>query len=59
MHFLKSRLGAGAQKEIRLYAVSLLALAIAHFPVSLGIWQELYVPEIKDEFTQLFTRYAE
>ena len=59
MHFLKLRLGAGAQKEIRLYAVSLLALAIAHFPVSLGIWQELYVPEIKDEFTQLFTKYAE
>jgi len=58
MHFLKLRLGAGAQKEIRNYAASLLALALPHFPVSLGIWQELYVPEIKDEFTELFTKYA-
>ncbi len=58
MHFLKLRLGAGAQKEIRLYAASLLALALPHFPVSLGIWQELYVPSIKDEFTELFTKYA-
>lgn len=58
MHFLKLRLGAGAQKEIRLYAACLLALAIPHFPVSLGIWQELYVPSIKDEFTELFTKYA-
>ncbi len=58
MHFLKLRLGAGAQKEIRLYAASLLALAIPHFPVSLGIWQELHVPAIKDEFTELFTKYA-
>ncbi len=58
MHFLKLRLGAGAQKEIRYYAASMLALALPHFPVSLGIWQELYVPEIKDEFTELFTKYA-
>ncbi|HLE76641.1 MAG TPA: FAD-dependent thymidylate synthase [Candidatus Babeliales bacterium] len=58
MHFLKLRLGAGAQKEIRNYAAALLALALPHFPVSLGIWQELYVPEIKDEFTELFTKYA-
>lgn len=58
MHFLRLRLSAGAQKEIRVYAASLLALAIPHFPVSLGIWQELYVPDIKDEFTRLFTQYA-
>lgn len=58
MHFMKLRLGAGAQKEIRQYAAALLALALPHFPVSLGIWQELYVPEIKDEFTELFTKYA-
>ncbi len=59
MHFLKLRLGAGAQKEIRNYAASLLALALPHFPVSLGVWQEIHVPEIKDEFTELFTKYAE
>ena len=59
MHFLKLRLSAGAQKEIRNYAASLLALALPYFPVSLGIWQELHVPEIKDEFTELFTKYAE
>jgi len=58
MHFLKLRLGAGAQKEIRNYAAAMLALAVPHFPVSLGIWQELHVPEIKDEFTELFTKYA-
>lgn len=58
MHFLKLRLGAGAQKEIRWYAAALLALSLPHFPHSLGIWQELYVPEIKDEFTELFTKYA-
>jgi thymidylate synthase (FAD) len=58
MHFLKLRLGAGAQKEIRSYAACLLALSIPHFPASLGIWQELYVPAIKDEFTELFTKYA-
>ncbi len=58
MHFFKLRLGAGAQKEIRNYAAAMLAQALPHFPVSLGIWQELHVPEIKDEFTELFTKYA-
>ena len=58
MHFLKLRLNAGAQKEIRSYAACLLSLAIPHFPASLGMWQEMNVPEIKDEFTQLFTKYA-
>jgi len=55
MHFLKLRLSAGAQKEIRLFAASMLALALPHFPVSLNIWSELHVPQIKDEFTGLFT----
>lgn len=55
MHFLKLRLSAGAQHEIRSYAVCLLALAIPHFPTSLGTWQKTHVPEIKDEFTHLFT----
>jgi thymidylate synthase ThyX len=56
MHFMQLRLGAGAQKEIRNYAACLLALTLPHFPVSLGYWQEIYVPEIKDEFTAMFTR---
>ncbi|TET35295.1 FAD-dependent thymidylate synthase [Candidatus Dependentiae bacterium] len=55
MHFLKLRLSAGAQKEIRLFAASMLALALPHFPVSLNVWSELHVPQIKDEFTELFT----
>ena len=55
MHFLKLRLSAGAQKEIRLFAASMLALALPHFPVSLNVWSELHVPQIKDEFTGLFT----
>ena len=56
MHFMKLRLGAGAQKEIRKYAACLLALSLPHFPYSLGSWQAKYVPEIKDEFTQMFTQ---
>ncbi len=56
MHFMQLRLSAGAQKEIRNYAACLLSLALPHFPVSLGNWQELYVPEIKDEFTEMFTQ---
>src|SRR5579872_3092114 len=56
MHFMRLRLSPGAQKEIRLYAASLLALSLPHFPVSLGFWQETHVPEIKDEFTDMFTR---
>lgn len=57
-HFLKLRLHAGAQQEIRAYAVGLLKLALPHFPVTLGIWQKLNVPELTDEFTQLFTEFA-
>lgn len=58
MHFLKLRLAGGAQKEIRSYAACLLILATPHFPVSLSIWQELYVPAEKDEFTELFTQFV-
>lgn len=58
-HFLKLRLHAGAQQEIRAYALGLLKLALPHFPVTLGVWQKLNVPEITDEFTKLFTQYAE
>jgi thymidylate synthase (FAD) len=56
MHFLQLRLHPGAQSEIREYAKGLLMLAIPHFPESLGIWQQMYVPELKDEFTDMFTK---
>jgi len=55
-NFMRWRLSAGAQKEIRNYAACLLALTLPHFPVSLGFWQEIHVPEIKDEFTDMFTK---
>lgn len=58
MHFLKLRLGAGAQKEIRHYAASMLALSLPHFPVSLRAWSEFHAPQIKDEFTGLFSELA-
>jgi len=53
MHFMKLRLDAGAQYEIRQYAQALLALALPHFPVSLGEWKRIYVPHINiaDTFT--------
>ncbi len=45
-HFLKLRLGQGAQHEIQYYAQALLKLALPHFPVSLGAWKELHMPEL-------------
>ena len=45
MHFLKLRLGSGAQKEIRAYAKSLLTLALPHFPITLEAWRKKYIPE--------------
>lgn len=41
VNFLTLRLHAGAQWEIRKYAEGLFALALPHFPVALGAWQEL------------------
>jgi len=41
MHFLKLRLGHGAQSEIRDYARALLQLALPHFPFSLSEWARL------------------
>jgi len=40
MHFLKLRMHAGAQFEIRAYAYGMLHLATPHFPVSLGAWKK-------------------
>jgi thymidylate synthase (FAD) len=63
MHFMKLRLNSGAQKEIRNYAACLLKLAMPHFPVSLGIWQEVHsatiASDVKDTFTELFTKYSQ
>ncbi len=46
MHFLKLRLHAGAQHEIRAYANAMLELATPHFPVALQAWKELYMPDL-------------
>ncbi len=45
MHFLKLRLGSGAQQEIRSYAQALLELVIPHFPITLDAWRKKYLPE--------------
>lgn len=47
INFLKLRLEAGAQWEIRVYAQAMLTLALPHFPVSLGHWKRLYMPNLQ------------
>ncbi len=47
MNFLKLRLEAGAQWEIRVYAQAMLNLALPHFPVSLGHWKRIYMPNLE------------
>ncbi len=61
MHFMKLRLNAGAQYEIRQYAQALLTLALPHFPISLGEWKRVYVPDrkIDDTFTPNFFAIAQ
>jgi len=62
MHFLKLRLHAGAQFEIRMYAQTLLKLALPHFPISLGEWKRIHATELEieeDLFTQNFTAAVE
>ncbi len=62
MHFLKLRLDAGAQYEIQQYAKGLLQLALPHFPISLGEWKRIHLPELSldfDTFTQTFTKVVE
>lgn len=46
-HFLKLRLSKGAQHEIKYFAYALLKLALPHFPVSLGAWKEIHMPELE------------
>jgi thymidylate synthase (FAD) len=62
MHFMKLRLHAGAQFEIRMYAQTLLKLALPHFPISLGEWKRIHAAELEieeDLFTQNFTTAVE
>jgi len=49
MHFLRLRLHEGAQYEIQMYAQALLQLALPHFPVSLGEWKKIHMPEKESE----------
>jgi len=59
MHFLTLRLHAGAQYEIRQYALGMLKLALPHFPVSLGEWARLNKTKLdidEDLFTQEFVK---
>lgn len=58
MHFLTLRLHAGAQYEIRQFALGLLHLALPHFSISLGVWKELNKETIDlklDIFTKEFS----
>lgn len=48
MHFLKLRLHAGAQYEIRMFALAMLKMALPHFPASLKAWQKAHSPEISE-----------
>lgn len=42
MHFLKLRMGNGAQSEIRNFSKALFTLALPHFPVALGEWNKIH-----------------
>ncbi len=48
MHFLRLRLDAGAQYEIRRYAMALFTLAQPHFEISLAEWKRIHMPTIKE-----------
>lgn len=62
MHFMQLRLHAGAQYEIRQYALGMLKMALPHFPFSLGAWKEVYGANLElemDLFTKEFTEAVE
>jgi thymidylate synthase (FAD) len=62
LHFLELRLHKGAQKEIQLFAQSLLYLAMPHFPIVLSEWKRLHLDNlecISDTFTPAFTSAVE
>jgi thymidylate synthase (FAD) len=54
-HFLKLRLGQGAQHEIQNYAQALLKLALPYFPASLGAWKNKYMPHLRLDLDGLET----
>lgn len=61
MHFMRLRLHAGAQFEIRQYAQALFTLAYPHFPFSLDAWKKKEGSELDltfDTFTPAFTNAA-
>ncbi len=62
MHFMQLRLDPGAQYEIRMFAQAILKLALPHFPVSLGEWKKIWMPDLElkefDTFTPEFTATA-
>ena len=62
MHFMKLRLHAGAQYEIRMYAQGMLKLALPHFPISLNAWKQKHMHELElemDTFTPEFSNSVE
>lgn len=62
MHFLRLRLDAGAQLEIRRYAQAMYTLAQPHFPYSLDAWKQKYMNSLNmdfDAFTQKFSSAIE
>lgn len=62
INFLTLRLHAGAQYEIRQYALGMLKLALPHFPISLGEWKRIHGAKLdiaEDLFTQEFNKSLE
>lgn len=57
MHFLRLRLDAGAQYEIRQYAQGLLHFAFDHFPVSLGEWKRIHGAQLNVDFDTFTTNF--
>jgi thymidylate synthase (FAD) len=49
MHFLRLRLDAGAQYEIRRFAMGLYTLAKPHFDVSLSEWKRIHMPAVRED----------
>jgi thymidylate synthase (FAD) len=62
MHFMQLRLHAGAQYEIRQYALGMLKMALPHFPLSLEAWKKTYGSSLEleiDLFTKEFSEAIE
>jgi thymidylate synthase (FAD) len=62
MHFMQLRLHAGAQYEIRQYALGMLKMALPHFPLSLEAWKKTYGASLEleiDLFTKEFSEAIE